>query len=305
MWKIRAFTIQKDFLIDPEKRFYKFFKSRIYNLITAQGDRFQDIMDMLEDDLSRRMLYRDIEYILLRSVFPQDIVVLLLDEKFIDTREYYRLLMEAETSISFRQIPYPHYAVQLYSLDNYVIEGICEAASGDVVFDIGAFDGLTSKKFAGKVGKNGVVYAVEANPVQAANLEREVESYPNIRVVPYAFYDRTEKLPISDNGAGSQLHAGNLSADALPLDDYVIQNKIDKIDFIKMDIEGAELRALLGGVQTIKEHRPKMALCIYHKDGHDLLAIPLFVKKLNLGYRFYVRKFSMTSSETVLFCVPR
>jgi FkbM family methyltransferase len=48
------------------------------------------------------------------------------------------------------------------------------------------------------------------------------------------------------------------------VDDYVLENGIEKVNFIKADIEGAERLLLQGATQTLKNHKPKLAICIYH-----------------------------------------
>lgn len=82
--------------------------------------------------------------------------------------------------------------------------------------------------------------------------------------------------------------------------DSFVEEHGTRVDFIKMDIEGAELNALYGAVETLKSQKPMLAICIYHNDGEDLLTIPLFLANLNLGYKFYVRKYYISRTETVL-----
>ena len=76
--------------------------------------------------------------------------------------------------------------------------------------------------------------------------------------------------------------------------------KPDKIDFIKMDIEGAELEALKGAEKTIRNYKPRLAICVYHK-LQDFWEIPNWISSLNLGYKFHLRHFTTHSDETVLF----
>ena len=75
-----------------------------------------------------------------------------------------------------------------------------------------------------------------------------------------------------------------------------------KASLIKFEIEGAELAALHGAVQTIRSSRPKMALSIYHK-AEDLHTIPDFVTGLDLGYRYALRQHNpLVPDATVLYC---
>ncbi|MFA5840245.1 MAG: FkbM family methyltransferase [Candidatus Margulisiibacteriota bacterium] len=70
--------------------------------------------------------------------------------------------------------------------------------------------------------------------------------------------------------------------------------------FINMNIEGAELDALMGAEQTIRKNKPDLAICVYHSPSH-VWEIPLFLKSLQLGYKFYLRNYSSFPTETVLY----
>ena len=62
----------------------------------------------------------------------------------------------------------------------------------------------------------------------------------------------------------------------------------EKVTFIKMDIEGAELNALKGACGILKEQHPKLAVCLYHK-LEDLWEIPMFVQSVSKNYRMGIR----------------
>lgn len=72
--------------------------------------------------------------------------------------------------------------------------------------------------------------------------------------------------------------------------------------FIKMDIEGAELNALIGAEKTIRKSRPKLAISVYHK-RRDIWEIPMLLLKYNPDYRFYLRCYSFTGNDTVLYAI--
>lgn len=76
------------------------------------------------------------------------------------------------------------------------------------------------------------------------------------------------------------------------------------ISFIKMDIEGAELDALKGAQKLIKKYKPKMAICVYHKN-EDIIEIPNFIKLLVPEYKFFLRHHNISGTETVLYAVIR
>lgn len=72
--------------------------------------------------------------------------------------------------------------------------------------------------------------------------------------------------------------------------------------YIKMDIEGSELKALHGARETIKRYKPKLAVCVYHKQ-EDLIEIPDYIYSLREDYRFYIRNHNPHGTETVLYAV--
>jgi len=77
----------------------------------------------------------------------------------------------------------------------------------------------------------------------------------------------------------------------------------DKIDFIKLDIEGAEQDAIFGAKNTIKKYRPILAICIYHK-AEDWYKIPELILKIDNNYKIYLRHYMEGIFETVMYFLP-
>ena len=86
------------------------------------------------------------------------------------------------------------------------------------------------------------------------------------------------------------------------IDKYCFEHNI-KPDFIKMDIEGAELSALKGGIETIKKYRPQLAISIYHSD-EDFIMIPQYLSKNLINYKFALGHYTPRITETVLYAIP-
>lgn len=75
--------------------------------------------------------------------------------------------------------------------------------------------------------------------------------------------------------------------------------------FVKMDIEGAECDAILGMKDTIKRCRPALAVCVYHK-AEDLFRVPLLIDELGGGgYDMFLRHYSPTMIESVLYAAAK
>lgn len=82
-----------------------------------------------------------------------------------------------------------------------------------------------------------------------------------------------------------------------------LEPECEHATFIKMDIEGSELNALKGAINTIRKNRPKLVICIYH-DNEDMLRIPEWCFKNLNNYRFYVRHHHYLPCDTVLYAIP-
>ena len=98
---------------------------------------------------------------------------------------------------------------------------------------------------------------------------------------------------------GASGYVGSDGKDTVPsvaLDSFIN----DKLTYIKMDIEGAELLALRGGTKHIREDAPKLAICAYHKPD-DLRVLISEIKSANPEYYFFLRHFSPKHKETVIF----
>lgn len=87
--------------------------------------------------------------------------------------------------------------------------------------------------------------------------------------------------------------------DTLCIDDFARDNRLT-VDFIKMDIEGAELSALRGAEQTLRRDPPRLELSAYHRLD-DLALIPDYLLSLDLGYRLHLRSTTIFGAGLVLF----
>jgi len=183
----------------------------------------------------------------------------------------------------------------------------------DFVIDAGACWGDTSLYFAYKSGPRGKVFSYEFIPsnleIMRRNLDLNPELSDRVQIVERAVWSESN-LPVcyQDNGPGSAVSFDNpMGAEekvhTLMIDDLVVQNHIPRVDFVKMDIEGAEVSALRGAVQILKKFKPKLAISVYHSLA-DFVEIPKFIHSLNLDYRFYLRHFSIHTEETILFACP-
>jgi len=147
-------------------------------------------------------------------------------------------------------------------------------AKEDIVIDAGANLGLFSLFCTQKKVKK--VYAFEPQKGVLDLLKKNV-SLNNvseiIKVVPLGLSDKNGDYSLShsetSHAAGSIVMQRNNENDTeivhcVKLDDWVKENNIPKIDFIKADIEGAERNMLLGAIEVLKKFSPRLAICTYH-----------------------------------------
>lgn len=131
------------------------------------------------------------------------------------------------------------------------------------------------------------------------------ERYKNnekIEVFNYAVWDKKEQLPFlnKDSIAASKFDPkGEVVVQGMDLDS-VLGDK--KVTFLKMDVEGSELRALLGAKGIIQQQKPKLAICIYHKSW-DFVDLGRQILDIVPDYRFYIRHYASDTCETVLYAV--
>lgn len=155
------------------------------------------------------------------------------------------------------------------------------AQPGDIVLDCGANVGVTVRVWLAAGAKK--IVAIEPAPenieVLHRNFKDEIAS-GRVIVYPKGVWDKEEILPIEvdpNNSAADSfvLHReGAREVRGIPLttiDKLVSELNLDRVDFIKMDIEGAEPNALRGGRQTIARYHPRLALCTYHAPDHPKL----------------------------------
>ncbi|MEI6764172.1 MAG: FkbM family methyltransferase [Bacteroidota bacterium] len=197
--------------------------------------------------------------------------------------------------------------VTIFKVEQYAYKPQSIAVEdNDVVIDGGACWGDTALYFANKA-ENTKVFAFEFVPsnIELFNKNIALNQNTNIELVNLALSGESGKsYNIIDNGASSYFTEektdNSITISTTSIDDFVDTHKVTKLDFIKLDIEGAELDTLKGAINSIKKFRPKLAVAVYHNPV-DFYEIPEFIIKLNLGYELYLDHFTPNNTETILF----
>ena len=236
-----------------------------YSFVNDNKDKIQKVFEMVEDDYSRHVL----------SAY--------INQKISMDYKYLRG-MKTE--------------------NQYFEKDIIQLTEDEVFVDCGAYIGDTALGFIKALKNRGIksynkIISFEPNPFN-------FEKLSNIGLINHICInkctsDSQGKLNFSIAGTSSGIKpSGEIIVEMDKLDNMII----DKVSFLKMDVEGAELASLKGAEKLIKKNRPKLAICVYHKK-EDLWEIIDFIEKLNLKYIFYLRVYEETATELVLYAIPK
>jgi FkbM family methyltransferase len=188
----------------------------------------------------------------------------------------------------------------------YERDGIAIAPQpGDHVVDAGAFTGDSAVVFSHSVGPAGRVYAFDPveRHLEVCRLNFSRPGYENIILFPYAVGERNVDAPtaaVDEYVPGYQASSSEVPLPMRRIDDLVMDGKIERIDLLKMDVEGSEMAALRGAQAAICHFKPRLAISIYHKPT-DFSDIINYVHDLGLGYRLHVDHHTIYEEETVLY----
>lgn len=173
--------------------------------------------------------------------------------------------------------------------------------SEEIYLDIGPQDGGTIRDFINRTGNRyKSIYAWEIGKESLEKLEKNFHD-DRIKIFPYGAWNENTSMGLEGNNGGRHLvmsKDNSLEITCKRIDDVIEE----PVSLIKMDIEGAEMNALMGAEETIKKYKPKLIISLYHKQN-DIWEIPLFIHKLVPEYKMYIRHQKTTPNDTILFAV--
>ncbi len=184
--------------------------------------------------------------------------------------------------------------------EQYFAKEIVKISDDEVFVDCGAYTGDTALLFKKKVGgryKKIICFEPDHfnyKMLMAKKIKRLIAFNAGV-------WDKTDDLCFNERGATSSgiSDKGDVQIKVRAIDDV---KECHDATFIKMDIEGSELNALKGAEKTIRENKPKLAICIYHSN-EDMIRIAEYIHELNPEYKLYIRQYSYEGYETVLYAL--
>ena len=188
----------------------------------------------------------------------------------------------------------------------YFDHEIVELSEEECFVDCGAYLGDTTEDLLHKITNfHGNIYQFELDSKIYNNLCKNMEKYKDrikIQSFPFGVSDEEAEVIIENGEGNSHIvqtsnHKNVMKSKVVTLD-KMLEDK--KVTFIKMDIEGSELKALHGAKNIIRDQQPTLAICLYHKP-EDIFQIPIYLKALVPEYKIYIRHYSDMLWDTVCY----
>jgi FkbM family methyltransferase len=153
----------------------------------------------------------------------------------------------------------------------------------------------------------GSFLGLEPDPETYARLQQYLKTLPAglqekvaARQCAAAAATGTLRFNASGSVGSSIASGGETEVQTITLDELLANRPVN---FIKMDIEGAELEALSGARETLEHKKPLLAISAYHKPS-DLWKIPRLIKSIAPDYELYLRRYAEDCWELVCYALP-
>lgn len=194
------------------------------------------------------------------------------------------------------EMPRNHYS-QYFDYD------IIGGSGGEVFVDAGAFKGDTVEAFVKNFNYYKKIYSYEITPKSFEELKLNILEYENVICRQCGIANKKCTMYIDeceDLGGNRLANTGRIEVPVVTLDEDIKEN----IDFIKMDIEGAEYEALIGAKKHIENEHPKLAIAAYHNNV-DIFRLAQLINEMDARYRFYYRYYgsNLYPFDYVLYAV--
>lgn len=188
--------------------------------------------------------------------------------------------------ISFKISGKISYLLSSFCDKENIYREILKLSDGETIVDLGAYDGDTIKEFTDYTkGRYKKLIALEPDAKNFKKLIKNTQNLQNITVYNMGAWDKKDTLIFAKKAGRNS----RLSSSGVPVEVTDIDSLLDEeVTMIKMDIEGAEMKALVGAEKTIKKYLPKLYVCAYHRN-EDLFALGKKILELNENYKLYFR----------------
>lgn len=276
------FTIVNDFINDYYLNKHKILNDKNY-------EKISDIFYCQDDKIIFNMMFKrrckiinddTIKKYYLENYYENAYSPRTIKSQYLDKikKDKVKIILDLGFNSGFNSIAFDNYLPNLQKI--HAFEAIYDLCKNDFIENFIPKDKiiLINKAISNKIGKT--KFLINNN-----NLNASMSTFS--ASVPYKKANNYKEIEV----------------ETTTIDEYYKENNIP-FDFIKMDIEGSELYALEGGMETINKLRPQLAISIYHNDT-DFINIPIFLYENLKDYDFKIGHYSPDINETILYAIPK
>lgn len=217
--------------------------------VNANIDKFQKAYDLLADDFSKQVF---------------------------------------EDTVNFKLSGKLKYLTNSESSKEEIFE-ILNPQKEEIFADLGAFNGDTIRELLRYTQKQyKKIIAMEPDPKTYKKLRKYIDETKLENTQTYnmaSWEEETTLIFDSKSSRGSSMQKTGVETLANSLDNILNGGAVT---FIKMDVEGAEHKAILGARKSIEKYKPKLNIAAYHRD-EDMFDLILLLNEINPSYKFYFR----------------
>ena len=288
-----VFAHMPHILYDDDFKHYYSMRSLGKNLISDSAMNKETLNDFKEYDLN------ELNHVFFTPEISRIVTLynLLSDEK---SKEVYKAALKFKLTEDY------HYLLDVKDdLKKQYFDEVVKFNDEEVFVDCGGYTGDTIEAFIKAVnGKFKQIYSFEPDGKNYKILTEYIntlEQKDKIKAIDAGVYYKSSAFYLQgkEMAIACTNQATDRKVEVCAIDDIV---KIPPT-YIKMDIETFETYALLGAMESIIKHKPKLAISIYHKFD-DLWNIPLLLKQWAPEYKLYIRHYECYQAETVVYAIP-
>ncbi len=179
---------------------------------------------------------------------------------------------------------------------------ILNLTDNESFLDLGAYRGDTINEFFNYVNNYKKIVAVEPDTRTFKKLRIKCENYKNCIAINNAIWSHNCTLTFDGNkGRGASASENGEEKNAICVD--YVTNKYGEFTYINIDVEGAEKEMLQGAKTTLKQHKPKLCMAVYHR-SEDIFDLIDCINYINPDYKIYLRHHPHISFwDTNLYCI--
>ncbi len=279
----RGFTVRK--LSELEKQYGRLV------IITAFGTSIPLVMDRIFRLSERHMVLAADAPVYGSNIWSMDFY----NENRRDIERAYDLFADQtsrdvfEKLINYKLSGKLSYLRSAYSSKEQVFDEILKLSEHESYLDLGAYRGDTIDELLHYTGGSYEhITALEPDRKTFAKLKTHVEGMNNIRLFRMGIWSEDTDLPFDASlGRGSGIRQGGSEMLAVTKIDTLYSRR--RLTYLKMDVEGCERHAIIGGVNTLRRDKPAFNIAVYHR-SEDIFSIPLLIDSIVPGYRLYLRQ---------------